>query len=669
MRKILLAAFLILSAVANAQWNSFDTANNRITNVAATKSEFHAVPDGSGGMHIVWTDARNSATTGNDIFYQRILNNGTLAFDSAGVLVCNAAGSQGSAKVVPAAGGSVIVVWQDQRTASNNAIYGQKISSSGTAEWAANGVVVADATGNQNAPEAVSDGNGGAVVFFQDNRVSGVELYAQRINGSGAVQWAADGVAIATQANSQNAQTIIADGAGNYFLAWSDGRISNSNSDIFVQKLDNSGNVQWSTATQGVRVCDAANNQLNPQLELGPGGSVFVVWADLRAGLSNATDVYAHRVLSDGSVDPGFTANGAVICNAANNQTNPYMVSDGSGNVIITWADHRAGTATASRDIYAQKLLSNGSVSWAANGVSIISGDGFTQPNSTSDGFKIVSDGNGGAIIIWDDARNGTSNLDVYAQRINGSGETQWPQSSETKAPVAVGRRTTNQRIPVAVTDDANGAIVAWADSRNGTNVDIYASRLFADGTLPVSLLSFTGRRAEAAVQLQWEVTGEYGVRSYEVQKGSSPEVFSAIGSIAARNGNSVARHTYNFNDGRPASGDNYYRLRILEQDGSYSFSKVVKVSLPNQRGTRFTAAPNPALNQTQLQLEGLEKGQYALLISDASGRVILNRNLQVQQNVELHTLETGKLPSGIYRVILRNSRGEVAGSLSLQKQ
>lgn len=665
---VLFLSAIAISSVAAAQWNPDATVNNRVVNVTGTKADLHAIPDGSGGMFITWTDSRNSATTGTDIYFQRILSNGTLAFDSAGILVCNAASSQGSPKVVAAASGAAIIVWQDSRTASNNAIYGQKISSAGVAQWAANGVVIADATGNQNAPEAVSDGADGAVVFFQDTRVSGVELYAQRIDGTGATLWTTDGVAIATQANSQNAQTIVADGSGNYFLAWSDGRLSNSNSDIFVQKIDNTGTLLWNAATQGVNICNAANNQLTSQIALGNSGSIYVTWTDLRAGTSNLNDIYVQRVLSDGTVDPAFPANGLLVCGAANNQLNPNIVADGSGNAIITWADQRAGTATASRDIYAQKINADATIAWLANGVSIISGDGFTQPNSSADGFKIVSDNAGGAIIAWDDARDGTSNLHVYAQRIDGNGNALWPLGAGEKAPIPVANGAANQRIPVMVSDNNAGAIVAFADSRNGTNLDIFASRIFSNGTLPVNSFTLTGVEKNKEALLTWKTAGEQDVQRFELQRSNGNGTWSSLASLPAKTGNS--NNTYNYTDSKPYAGNNFYRVKIIDRDGSISNSQTVRVAVPVKSG-KVIISPVPANSLLQVTLQQPGTGSYQLKLVDANGRIALQQSVTITATVQqmVVPVQVQSLAAGMYRLVVSAQDGSIVASLPVQKQ
>ena len=668
---VLFLSAIAISSVAAAQWNPDATVNNRVTNVTATKADLYAAPDGAGGMYITWTDSRNSATTGTDIYFQRILNNGTLAFDSAGILVCNATGSQSSPRLVPVASGAVIIAWQDARTTATtgNDVFAQKVNADGTMAWAENGVAIATAAANQNGPVMAADTAGGAVIVFQDTRTTattGIDLYAQRVNGSGVVQWATDGVLIVNQANNQNQQDIIADGLGNFYMVWNDSRVATTNSGIFAQKINSAGEPQWELANQGVAVCTAANNQLNPQLVLGNAGNVYITWADLRAGLSNLTDVYV-QLLNGNGAKQFADADGLLVCNATNNQTNPMIIGDGSGNAIITWADQRAGTATASRDIYAQKILSTGTVAWTANGVAVCT-DAGTQPNSSTDGFKIVTDGAGGAIITWDDARDGTSNLHVYAQRIDGDGNALWPLGAGTKAPIPVANGLTNQRVPVMVSDNNAGAIVAFADSRNGTNFDIFASRLFSNGTLPVNSITLTGVEKNKEALLIWTTAGEQDVQRFELQRSNGNGSWSSLASLPAKSGSS--NNTYNYTDSKPFAGNNYYRVKIVDRNGSISNSQTVRVAVPVKSG-KVMVSPVPANSLLQVTLQQPGTGSYQLKLVDANGRIALQQSVTVTTAVQqwVVPVQVQSLAAGMYRLVVTAQDGNVVAALPVQKQ
>jgi hypothetical protein len=116
---------------------------------------------------------------------------------------------------------------------------------------------------------------------------------------------------------------------------------------------------------------------------------------------------------------------GIPVCTATDTQENPAMVSTGDGGAIIAWQDWRSASHS---DIYAQRVLPNGSPSWQANGVSLCSDPAqqyFPQ---------IATDGRGGAIVIWEDTRYGGPELikDLFANRVTGAGVAQWGSSGDT---------------------------------------------------------------------------------------------------------------------------------------------------------------------------------------------------------------------------------------------
>ena len=100
----------------------------------------------------------------------------------------------------------------------------------------------------------------------------------------------------------------------------------------------------------------------------------------------------------------------------AESQVWPQLISDLNGGAIIAWEDGRNGTGT--NDIYAQRIDENGIAQWTTDGIPVCTDQSIQ--NETA----ICSDGNGGAIIVWTDYR--TSGSAIYGQRINSDGEVQW---------------------------------------------------------------------------------------------------------------------------------------------------------------------------------------------------------------------------------------------------
>ena len=426
------------------------------------------VSDGAGGAIITWYDRRSGSY---DIYSRRIDSTGAAQWTADGVAICTATLAQTSPTIVSDGSGGAIIAWADYRSGSNYDIYAQKINSSGAVQWTANGVAICTETGDQDSPRIASDGSGGAIIVWRDGRGAALDIYSQRINSAGAVQWTANGVAICTATNIQSSPTIVSDGSGGAIITWQDNR-SGTNLDIYSQRINSAGAAQWTA--DGVAICTATGDQESPIIVSDGSGGAIITWPDLRNG---NYDIYSQRISSTGVAQ--WTANGVVICTATNLQDAPTIVSDSLGGAIITWEDYRSGT---NYDIYSQRISSTGVVQWLANGVAICTATG------DQDYPTIVSDGSAGAIITWYDRRSG--NWHIYSQRIDSTGAAQWTANG-----VAICTATNDQDSPTIASDSVGGAIITWQDQRNSgaTGYDIYSQRISNDASTITSITPASG--------------------------------------------------------------------------------------------------------------------------------------------------------------------------------
>ena len=276
---------------------------------------------------------------------------------------------------------------------------------------------ICTAASDQECPQIINDGSGGAIITWADYRSGSTgtkrDIYAQRVDASGTPQWTTDGVAICTESGDQNHPAITSDGSGGAIITWADYR-SGTNWDIYAQRVDASGSVQW---TSDVPICTAGNYQGEATLTSDGSGGAIITWVDSRTGTNN--DIYAQRVDATGNIPSSWTTDGTdgvPICTADDDQEFPQIINDGSGGAIITWDDCRGGITNS--DIYAQLVNASGVPQWNANGVAICTAD-YDQRD-----LQITTDGSGGAIITWSDYRSSTdTDYDIYAQQIYKSGK------------------------------------------------------------------------------------------------------------------------------------------------------------------------------------------------------------------------------------------------------
>lgn len=288
-------------------------------------------PDGSGGAIIVWDDSRNGFDYNS--YVQRINSAGTALYTADGVGVCLAAGNQFLTSLVPNGTGAAIMVWYDYRNGFDSDVYAQRVNSIGGVTWAADGLGVCTASGDQDSPCAVSDGSGGAIVAWTDLR-SGLsyDVYAQHVDAAGTIAWAANGLSVCNATGNQTAPGITTDGSDGAIFSWQDTRTATA--DIYAQRMSGAGATQWTA--NGVSVCSAIAGQDHPVLTSDGSGGAIIVWNDARNG---NPDIFAQRLnASGGSV---WTSGGEPVVDATAKQASPALAGVSGGGAIFAWQDFR----------------------------------------------------------------------------------------------------------------------------------------------------------------------------------------------------------------------------------------------------------------------------------------------------------------------------------------
>lgn len=168
---------------------------------------------------------------------------------------------------------------------------------------------------------------------------------------------------------------------------------------------------------------------------------------------------------------------GLPICLAGDSQQNQQIVSDGSGGAIVVWQDGRNGPGR--NTIYAQKIDASGQIAWTQNGVPICGYMGGGGGDQRSP--QLVSDGAGGAIITWQGNRPaiypGTL-IDIWAQRVNADGTVAWPVNGKI-----VLSKTGDQVNPRIASTGGGGSIIVCEDRFNPPNdINVVAQKLNANG-------------------------------------------------------------------------------------------------------------------------------------------------------------------------------------------
>ncbi|MBL7739553.1 MAG: T9SS type A sorting domain-containing protein [Chitinophagaceae bacterium] len=200
--------------------------------------------------------------------------------------------------------------------------------------------------------------------------------------------------------------------------------------------------------------------------------------------------------------------------------------------------------------------------------------------------------------------------------------------------------------------------IITQADGNRIVSSPIWYTR--SDLALPVTLISFTGQWSsdKTTAQLTWTTAREINSGKFIIQHSSdNGNTWSNIGTVNA-NGNSNFNQSYNFKDLHP-SLKNWYRLKIVDIDGEYSYSKVVILTTESAEATYYTLYPNPARNFINVASASGQFRKVAIQLMDNTGRVLTTQSFMLN-NTSPATIPVSKYKSGLYYLVITDEQQSV---------
>ncbi len=212
------------------------------------------------------------------------------------------------------------------------------------------------------------------------------------------------------------------------------------------------------------------------------------------------------------------------------------------------------------------------------------------------------------------------------------------------------------QRVPIRMEFYENGvyasAQLKWSSaSITPQVVPVNALYPALNNVLPVEWLSFEADQQDAQVDIRWETKSEINSDHFEVERSGDLQSFEAIGQIEAA-GNSVQNRSYRLPDLAPNSGINYYRLKAVDLDGTFSYSQVESVYFEN---THINIYPNPPGPDQMITLDILQTEAVTMEVFDQNGRLL--KRQEVPGSTERQQVEVSMegFSAGIYFITVRN--------------
>jgi hypothetical protein len=170
---------------------------------------------------------------------------------------------------------------------------------------------------------------------------------------------------------------------------------------------------------------------------------------------------------------------------------------------------------------------------------------------------------------------------------------------------------------------------------------------------LPVTLVSLSASlNNNHTVNINWVTANEVNNKLFVVEKSVDGVNFTAIDSVAGK-GNSSVQNNYSSLDKTPVDGLNYYRLKQIDNNGSFVYSNIVSVDIKKTGVEFFSVFPNPANNILNLNINSKSNAVATLSIFDMSGRLLLNQTLQLNKGNQILSKDISKLNTGTYFVSL----------------
>jgi choice-of-anchor A domain-containing protein len=206
-----------------------------------------------------------------------------------------------------------------------------------------------------------------------------------------------------------------------------------------------------------------------------------------------------------------------------------------------------------------------------------------------------------------------------------------------------------------------NGQTIIGGDVQqtNGFEFHNYCSAFLLPSTtpLPVTLTSFTVDKEGNQAVLNWETTLETNSDRFEIQHSADAKQWSLVGTVASK-GESKELARYQFVHSNPVNGENYYRLKMIDVDGTYAFSRVRDIAVNG--AVALAVYPNPVVNQATIATQDWSNVKEIYLINTAGKRMALSTSSE--------KIDLSQVGAGIY-VLQVNQLNGATSTTKIVKQ
>jgi len=505
--------------------------------------------------------------------------------------VTTQAGEQVIAKVAATSDGGCFVSFYNH-AGGNYDMYMQRLDADGVIQWEQDGLLISDYPQDTwlTDYDMTVDMEDNAILTFNDIRAGGDwDIYAYRISPDGDFLWGYDGLAISDNTSFEADPKVIVTSAGNVVITWLEEDV------VYVRKVDPDGNdlwdpaVKWITSEYGVTA---------PYLAPADDDS-FILQVYVASGPNywNPEFIYVHKYDSDGNElwDPE-----GVAVNTAGGIA-PWMdagiESDGAGGAYCYWYDTRNNI----HHTFVQHVTSEGVAEWTENGVQLSLASNQLQMNPSMAYFGDTQE----VVVFYLATNTNQSQFGLYGQKLDSNGERQWGDDGIAFVPLSG-----DAVMAINAIGQVDGAVVIYQQSPDALNDFVRAIKVDLDGD-PVWDQSPVEMSRVLSEKLHMDVTQ-----------------------------NNLGQMIAVWGDKRSDSGDIY--LQNVNMDGTLgSFTTSVfddNSPVPN-RSALISSYPNPFNASAKISYELSVESDATIEIFDLLGR-------------KVETLSIGMQPAGQHDIV-----------------
>ena len=217
-----------------------------------------------------------------------------------------------------------------------------------------------------------------------------------------------------------------------------------------------------------------------------------------------------------------------------------------------------------------------------------------------------------------------------------------------------------------AVTSSGESGSITSADPPPWGNIFYTLGSVSPINALPVELLNFNAIPRAKSILIEWETELELNTDRFEIERSLDGRNFNKIGVINSQ-GEGSGISSYSMNDKTPNAGMNYYRLRILDNDGAFEYSPVEAVRF--EADSKLMIYPNPVQDLLNIQGDDFSSEEGTLEVFDKNGQRLYHGIIAFQSgNFQIETDKINVLNHGTYFLrVTQASQSSVLKFIKLQ--